>query len=335
MTAKNKKSYVIAEMACSHDGKPELAKVIIDGAAKAGAQAIQFQVWERGNIIVPQHPANELLEKIELSQKDWTGLLDYVRSNYPEMHIIACVYDRGSVDFCESINVDAFKIHSADLSNPYLITYVAEKNKRIDLSVGASTLEEIEKAISWINKVSSSEIWLMYGYQSFPTPTDAIHLKFMATLSEKFNLSIGYQDHSDANYGAAYWLPAAAIGMGINIIEKHITHDRSLKGVDHEAALNPNEFVDFMNMVNEIDLAKGTEEERAFSEEEIKYRKYSKKSIVASRNLEKDQKISESDILFLRAEELGLPPDNAYKLIGKKARKNIEPYAIIVEKDLQ
>ena len=160
---------IIAEMACSHEGDVSLAKKIIDGAGKAKANAIQFQIWSLPDMVVPNHPDYRLLTKLELKQSQWEELVKYTRSHYPTMQIIACVYEQKSVDFCKDVVVDAYKIHSADLSNPYLIKYVAATSKRIDLSTGASTLEEIKTAIQWIKETSQSQVWLMYGYQNFPT----------------------------------------------------------------------------------------------------------------------------------------------------------------------
>lgn len=330
-----KKIVVIAEMACSHEGDPALARKIIDGAGAAGADAIQFQIWLARDMMVPQHPAFATLNRIELSRQAWSELAAYVRQNYPQLQIIACVYERASVNFAETLGVDAYKLHSADLSNPYLVQYVAETGKRIDLSVGASSLEEIRSAVEWIRASSASEIWMMYGYQSFPTPTDAIHLDYMLKLRELFELPVGYQDHSDGSAPAAFWLPAAAAGMGVDILEKHITHDRACKGIDHEAALNPDEFARFVAMVREIEAAKGSAVPRAFSAEELKYRKYSKKSLVAARDLAAGTEISEGDLLFMRAEELGLPPDQAARLVGKSLRREIPAYHLVLEEDVQ
>jgi sialic acid synthase SpsE len=251
------------------------------------------------------------------------------------MQIIGCVSERKSVDFCERINVDSYKLHSSDLSNPYLVNYVAQTGKRIDLSVGASTLDEIETALEWIRNKSQSEIWMMYGYQNFPTPTNAIHLNYMIKLKELFGLRTGYQDHSDGGSEAAFWLPATALGMGIDILEKHITHDRSYHGIDHEAALNPDEFERFIEMVRTIEAAKGLSIPHSFSPEELKYRKYSKKSLVASRNLASGTQITEADLTFMRADTLGLPPDQAGRLIGRFTQRDIKHYELIIEDDVK
>lgn len=318
--------YIIAEMACSHEGEVDHAKTIIDGAGRAGADAIQFQIWKAEDMVVPDHEAMPTLQRIELSRQQWTDLADYVRKTYPQMEIIACVYERASVDFCETIGVDAYKLHSADLSNPHLVTYVAATGKRIDLSVGASTLDEIQTAVEWIQQTSDSQIWMMYGYQNFPTPTDAIHLDYMKRLRDLFQLPIGYQDHSGGDLPAAFWLPAAAAGMGVDVLEKHITHDRSFKGIDHEAALNPDEFTRFVAMVREIEAAKGNPAPRPFSEQEIRYRKYSKKSIVAARPLAAGTVIAEQDLRYMRANDLGLPPDQSEQLIGRMVKQDIAAF---------
>jgi N,N'-diacetyllegionaminate synthase len=328
------KTYIIAEMACSHEGDPEFARRIIDGAGQAGADAIQFQVWVLKDMMVPYHPDFERVSKIELSQEQWEGLVDYTRQKYPGMQIIACVYERKSVDFCARMGVDAFKLHTADLSNPFLVKHVAQTGKRIDLSVGASTIDEIQTAVEWIRNTSESEIWMMYGYQNFPTPTNAIHLNYMMKLKELFGLRTGYQDHSDGNSESAFWLPAAALGMGIDILEKHITHDRSYKGIDHEAALNPDEFLRFVQMVRVIEEAKGLSIPHSFTPDELKYRKYSKKSLVSLHELAAGTQVTEADLTFMRADTLGLPPDQASRLVGRTVKQNIPAFRLVREEDV-
>jgi len=321
-------------MACSHEGDPGLGRKIIEAAADAQADAVQFQIWLAKDVMVPHHPDYDKLKCIELSREAWTELAQHARARRPRMEIIACVYERGSVDFAEDLKVDAYKLHTADLSNPSLVKYVAQTGKRIDLSVGASTLTEIQTAIDWIRGASNSNIWLMYGYQNFPTRTDDVHLDYMMKLRNVFELPIGYQDHSDAETGAAFWLPAAAAGMGVDILEKHITHDRAFKGIDHEAALNPDEFARFVRMVREIEAARGIAVPKSFSPDEQKYRNYSKKSIVASRPLSKGSVVKKSDLIFMRAPELGLPPDRSDVLIGRSTKRDISAYELVVEQDL-
>jgi N,N'-diacetyllegionaminate synthase len=330
-----RRSFIIAEMACSHDGSVELAEKIIDGAIEAGADAIQFQIWKHQDMVVPSHPDIDLLRKLELSHPQWEKLTEYVRKKAPEMEIIACVYDSASGEFAHEIGVSAFKIHTADLSNPLLLRKIAEFGKRIDLSVGSSTFEEISDAISWIGEEGDPKIWLMYGKQLFPTEVADAEILQAVTLANTFELPVGYQDHSDADSDEAFSLPIAARGAGLWIQEKHITHDRAKKGADHQAALNPEEFKRFVDSIRTIDLALGDPRPHPFTESEKKYRKYSKKSLVTSHSIEKGHLIEESDTVSLRVESIGIPPSQIELILGKRTSKPIEPFSVIQMDDLE
>lgn len=331
---KNNEIYIIAEMACSHDGESALARKIIDGAGQAGANAIQLQIWSLVHMMTPYRHEYEMLKKIELSRDVWKELVNYSRNHYPGMDIFSFIYEHNSIDFTESLGIDGYKLSSSDLSNPFMLDRVAATGKKINLSIGASTLTEIQTAIEQIRKVSQSNITLMYGYQNFPTSTKDIHLNYMVKLKELFELPIGYQDHCDAETEAAFWIPALSVGIGVSILEKHITHDRSFKGLDHESALNPGEFERFVSMVRELEFAKGISIPKPFSSDESKYRKFQKKSIVAAHNLKAGTQLQETDINFLRADELGFAPDKADKIIGKTIKRDISAYRIIREDDL-
>lgn len=326
--------HIIAEMACSHEGSPDCGRTIIERASQAGADSIQFQIWKLDEMVVPHHEKYDLLSEIEMSYDQWRGLAEHVWAQDHVMDIIACVYEQHSVEFAKDLGVEAYKIHSSDLSNPHLLKRVAGTGKRIDLSVGGSTLDEIQTAIQWIRGASGSDIWLMYGYQDFPTRPDDVHLDYMMKLRDLFELPIGYQDHSAGGSSEGYWLPAAAVGAGVDVVEKHITHDRSFQGIDHEAALNPNEFEEFARMVRQVEAAKGESAPRPFSEEEKAYRASVKKSVVASQNLFEGKTLTEEDLAFRRTDELGMFPDSVNELIGKTLNRSIEAYHLIQPGDV-
>ena len=150
-----KKCFIIAEMACSHEGDFNLAKKIIDGAANAKADAIQLQIWSLAYMMSPQRKEYGLLKKIEFKEKEWKKLISYTKKNYPNLKIYVCVYEHSSIDFIDSLIIDGYKLNSSDLTNPLVLDKVAEKNKPINLSVGASTIIEIENAIKRIRNISN------------------------------------------------------------------------------------------------------------------------------------------------------------------------------------
>lgn len=305
-------------MACSHEGDVDLAKYIIKSAYEAGADAIQFQIWQRELIMSPSHPDYGILESVQLSQSDWASLIDFTRTTCKGMSVIACIYETSSLYFCNDAKVDAYKIHATDINNLHFLRKVGEREKRVDLSIGACTTEEIETAITLLKENGCPEVWLMYGLQNFPTPPKDIDLKLMMNLGAKFNVRVGFQDHTAPEDISAYTLPAAAIGLGCDVIEKHITHDRSKKGIDHQAALNPDEFVTFVKTVKDIDLTLSGGEMRDMTEAELQYRKYSSKSIAANADLKAGTIIDETCLKIIRTPDLGINPSLWDDIIGKK-----------------
>jgi N,N'-diacetyllegionaminate synthase len=320
------KTFVIAEMACSHEGDVGLAKKIIDASAVAKADAVQLQIWSLQYMMSPQRKEYGLLQKIEFTQQQWRELVTYSRNKYPNMQVYVCVYEHSTIEFIDSLGIDGYKLNSSDLSNPLVLDKVAATGRHINLSVGASTIAEIHSAVKRISSISEAPITLMYGHQSFPTHPENVNMAYMQKLAHLFDLPIGYQDHCDADDDSAFWLPAASMGMGVSVLEKHITHDRSLKGIDHESALNPDEFIKFVKMVRTIDQAKGINTPREFSADEIKYREFQKKSVVVAKDMKVGSILKESDLSFMRAERLGIPPNKIDTVLGRELKNDISAY---------
>jgi N,N'-diacetyllegionaminate synthase len=327
--------YVIAEMACSHEGDSMLAKRIIDAAGASGADAIQFQIWKANKIMSPQHKDYALLQRIELSYTKWHDLYSHAKREFPAMDVIACIYDLDSLDFAHELGVNAYKIHNADLTNPMLVKSMAKTQKRIDLSIGGAEQNEITQCLSWIRSVSNAAVWLMYGLQNFPTDASEINIQYMLDLNEHFKTQIGYQDHSDPEDPAAFWLPAAAVSNGIGVIEKHITHDRSFKGVDHEAALNPDQFRRFVKMIRDLEQShQGLPFPKTLSQAEIKYRRYARKSALFSRALSAGHQLGAKDLVFLRSDDMGISPHDAEKHVGKYLSRAVSEHEALSEEVL-
>jgi N,N'-diacetyllegionaminate synthase len=248
--------------------------------------------------------------------------------------VYVCVYEHSTIEFIDSLGIDGYKLNSSDLSNPLVLEKVAKMDKPINLSIGASTIAEIQSAIHRIKSISNANVTLMYGHQNFPTHPENVNMSYMKKLGDLFDLPIGYQDHCNADDESAFWLPAASMGMGVDVLEKHITHDRSMKGIDHESALNPGEFQRFVEMVRVIERATGESTPHAFSVAEKKYREFQKKSIVTVRDLKTGHALVDDDVAFMRAEVLGLSPDKLGGILDKTIKHDMAAFQPILEGDL-
>lgn len=333
--ANNSPTFIIAEMAWSHDGSVEKAKKIIRAASDANADAIKFHITSIKDYMVPQYGSGkgrvsagkeerriyDYLKSINLDRKAWEKLFSYAKGL--GLFVCAMCNDLPSFKFASKLNPDIYDIHSSCLSDEDFIKEVAKEMKPVFLGIGASTIGEIERAIFWIRETGNNDIALMYGFQSYPTRLENMHLRYIQSLKQIFSLPIGFADHTDGGSELALITPLVALPFGANIIEKHVTYDRSARGEDFESALNPGDLKKLVQLVREVEKAFGSPAVRSFSEEELNYRQVSKKRAVAKVNIKKNEKITKDKITFKRSDE-GVYPEESKFLIGRTAKCDIK-----------
>ncbi|MBW3018810.1 N-acetylneuraminate synthase family protein [Candidatus Woesearchaeota archaeon] len=323
---------VIAETACAHDGSIEDAKKLVEIAVDGKADVVHFILFDTEDSHSPKHANFELAKKIEFSPDQWRELIHFAKDK--GIMVATTVEDNSSLDLVSSLPIDILKIHTTDNTNPELIKKAAALGKPIMLSVGAMTFEEIENAVNLIKEEGNANLILMYGYQAYPTDPATINLRLIETLKSKFGLPVGYADHTDGASKLAVSVPLLAVALGADVIDKHMTLDRSQKGTDYEAALDPKDFKEFVGMVRVVDNALGDGIRHEFSDDEKKYRQIAKKRIVAARDLKKDTKITRKEVLFLRSDTLGLSPMELKKIEGKQLKKDLAAFDNIREDDV-
>ncbi|MCX6764888.1 MAG: N-acetylneuraminate synthase family protein, partial [Candidatus Nealsonbacteria bacterium] len=320
-----KRVFVMAEMAASYEGDPKIAEFIIEKSAEAKADGIEFQMRDLDTYIIPSDVDYQQTKDLCLSQDDWGRLIEKAFSL--GLDVWANVYDLASAKFSKDKKIKGFKFHSSVLENEDLIKEVIQTKKPLLLSIGGIEEEEIKKTLDFIYSIDKKvEIYLMYGLQNFPTKPEGVNLNFIKELSEKFNLPWGYQDHSEPTSPASNYMSILAIGRGASIIEKHITHNRALKGVDYEAALNPDEFADFVKdirIVNNI-INKKPEE---VSSDELQYKEYKTlMKVVATAEIKPGDNFSKDNIAVVRAKKGEIKGKNLKFLLNKKAKQNYQKF---------
>jgi sialic acid synthase SpsE len=325
------KIYIIAETACSHDGSVNLLKKLIREAIKANFQAIQLQIWDKNFMVSKDHKDYNLLKNVEISYKNWSYIIKYIRKLSSKIDIICCVYELKTLNFCIKNKIKFFKIHSSDLGNFQLLEKVSKHASRIDLSVGGSTINEIEKSIKYIKKFRIS-IWLMYGIQLFPTDPKKINISLVKKIAKKYNLKLGYQDHSDFDLNG-YAMPAAAIGNGIKIIEKHITDENKKNRTDGASAIEIKNYKTFIDICKNSENLILNKNSKKLSNDELKYRNYSKKQILYKQNFPKGTLIKEENLIFLRTSKKGEIVDNLHLFLNKKLIKSVRKLSNLKKKD--
>jgi sialic acid synthase SpsE len=325
--------YIIAEMACAHNGDLNAALKLVDAAVEANADAVQLQFFKSEETVTPHHEVFGILKKIEFSPAQWTEIFGHARKK--GIHVFVCTYDVPSVELAVKLKADGIKLNSADLSNPEVVAAVAKSGIPFTLGTGASTIDEIAAGIRTAKENGAKDIILMHGVQNFPTKTEDLNISRLELLQDVFNMPVGYHDHTDGDDPFAKVVDLIAIGLGACVIEKHITLSRAEKGVDWQAALEPAEFKEFTERIRRAHIAYGSKEIKPFSESELRYRKFQKKSVVAAREIKKGEKISRSNIAFIRNTEPGIAPISFSLVDGLTAKTDIPLFKNINTADVE
>lgn len=323
--------FIIAEMACGHEGNFDLAKKLTTIACEANADAIKFHMHTLDEYITPSHPVYEFVKKIRFSEQKWNELYQHAKDL--GLNILAMPNDHTSLKLASRLGADAYFVHSASIEDYDLLKDIASKQKPVFLGIGGRTLEEIETAIKEVKKKENKKIILAHGYQAYPTKVGDTKLNYLKLLKDKFNLFVGFEEHAEGGSKFSEILPLMALPYGICSIEKHFTLDRSLKMVDYQSAMNPLELKAFIETLREAEKALGPNKFIKLSEDEIKYRNLVKKCIVANRNIATDQEIKPEDLAYKRAPE-GVSPKYTKLIIGKKTKKSIKKDEPIFHKDM-
>ncbi|WP_251979232.1 N-acetylneuraminate synthase family protein [Salinibacter ruber] len=318
---------MVAEMACAHDGSVERAQTIARAASKA--DALQIQLFHAEKLVVPQEAPN--VRELELSPEDWEEVAQEAR--IADLDLWATVFDEEAIERALQLDADALKIHSTDVSNPFLLQACAETKLPLSLSVGGAYVSEIASAVRTLERHGVSHLLLTHGFQDFPTAPKDTRLGFISTLDRLFPYPVGYQDHTEGGSDFAYTLPLSAIGLGARVIEKHITDDRSREGTDYISSLEPEEFGQFVEKVNAVNGTFSGQRPDALSEAEEEYRKSVKRRIVAGTEIPIGTTVTKEHITLLRA-DTGIKANRLDFVLGRKSQRSLEPGEVITEDHL-
>jgi len=250
--------YIVAEIGINHNGSLDLAKKLIDVAIESGCDAVKFQkrtvevVYSTEELALlresPFGSTNgDLKRALEFGEKEYTEIDRYCRKLGIDW--MASCWDENSVDFMEQFNPPCYKIASASLTDDQLLQHHRNYERPIILSTGMSTEEQIQHAVGVLG---SDQLILLHCTSTYPAAAEELNLRVIETLKRTFPVPVGYSGHESS------FLPTfAAVMMGANVIERHITLDRAMWGSDQAASLEPAAFERLIKYVRELDVILG------------------------------------------------------------------------------
>lgn len=255
-----KPTYIIAEIGINHNGDINIAKRLIDIASVAGCDAVKFQK-RNPDVCVPEHQKNvmrdtpwgkmtylEYKHRIEFGKKDYDEIDSYCKEK--GIAWSASPWDLDSLDFLDGYDIPFIKIPSAMLTNDELLIKSVKTGKKIILSVGMSTEEEIDHAVSILK--DANEFAILHCNSTYPAPIEELNLSAVQTLKQKYNCEVGYSGH-EFRLGTT----VASVYLGATIIERHITLDRTMWGTDHMSSVEPQGLIKLVKGIRELEEAFG------------------------------------------------------------------------------
>jgi len=327
-----KKTLIIAEAGVNHNGDIAKAKALIDKGAEAGVDYVKFQTFKAANLVTKQakraayqdkntqnnDSQYEMLKKIELSQAVHQELIDYCAQK--GIQFLSTGFDVESLEFLAQLGITIAKVPSGEITNLPYLRKVAALFPEVILSTGMATIEEIKDAVKVLtdNGVNKDKITVLHCNTEYPTPMEDVNLRAMLHIQQEVGVAIGYSDHT-----LGIEVPIAAVALGATVIEKHFTLDKTLPGPDHKASLEPEELKAMVSAIRNIEKAVGGSGLKEVSTSEAKNKPIARKSIVASKSIERGDLLTEENITVKRP-GTGISPMQWDDVIGKTAKKDFE-----------
>jgi len=318
--------FIIAEAGINHNGNLKLAKKLVSEASYCGADAIKFQTFTAEDLASKKSPYYKIFKNLAFDENDFGEISDYCKTQ--GIIFSSTPFSEHAVDLLVSLKVPFIKIASGDLTNIPLIEYASSKKKPIIISTGMADLDEVKISTKSITSQKNKKIIIMHSVSAYPTPPEDTNLSVLGLLNKSFPYPVGYSDN-----GPDLLVPLTAISLGAQIIEKHFTLDKKLKGPDHHFSANPQQLKELVQGAKDIRKILGNGKKQC-QPSEMENKIAARRSIVANHYIKKGTTITKN-LIGIKRPATGIEPKDYWKVIGLVAKQNIESDEPIKWKDLK
>ena len=322
------KTFVIAEIGVNHNGSVKTAKKLILCAKKNKADAVKFQSFNADRLAFKHTPKvkyqkknskkNEthyqMLKKLQLSEAQHLEIINFCKRK--RIEFLSTPYDVEDAKLLARHGIKKFKTSSADLTDYFLHNFLSRNAKKVIISTGMSTLKEISNTLKIYNK-KKTKIILLHCISNYPCSDKSLNLNNITTLKNTFKLPVGFSDHSSNKLAVI-----TAMGLGCRVIERHITLSKKMKGPDHFASDDPEQFKKYVQLIRNNEKILGDFEKKK-QKEEVEMLKTSRKGIYYLNDLKKGKKVTSKN-LFLRRPWGGLSLFDVKKILKHRLLKDVK-----------
>lgn len=331
---------VIAEAGVNHNGDLDMARRMIDAAAEAGADAVKFQTFKTELVMARDTPKAEyqkvndgeagtmfdMVQRLELELPAFAVLAEHCRD--AGVMFMSTAFDPVSLDCIAALKPPALKWPSGEIDNLPLLRQGAALGLPVILSSGMCGLAEIEAAMAALEAGGCRDIVLLHCVSNYPAAFADLNLRAIPALAAAFGVPVGFSDHSVGNAAAL-----AARPLGMCVLEKHFTLDRTLPGPDHPASIEPAELKSLIRDLRDVEAALGDGVKRMRASE-TNTRAVARRSLHAACDLAEGTVLEAAHLMPLRPGG-GISPMQVDLVVGRKVARPLAAGAMLDWRDIR
>jgi N,N'-diacetyllegionaminate synthase len=308
--------YVIAEIGINYNGSCQTALEMIEHISHTGADAVKVQIVTADKSYTKSSPSYSLFKQAELSLEDWKRITK--KAKKLGLDIFSTFANADDLCYIRELGLPAVKISSTNVTNFPLLEEIAKTGKPVIISTGMGYLSEIDEAVRFLEEKGQTQIGILQCTSLYPTTPEDVNLNVLKTLSTAYpDYPVGFSDHT-----SGISCSVAAVALGAKIIEKHFTLDKKMAGPDHHFSASPDELKQLIVSIREVEKALGSPIKKPVSKE-IPLRTTLQRSIIAARDIEIGEMITEDVIAIKRSNRIGILPKYLDFVIGRNSKKKV------------
>jgi N-acetylneuraminate synthase len=331
------KTFIIAEIAQAHDGNIDVAHTYIEALAITGIDAIKFQthiadaessIYEPFRVKMTSNDKTrfDYWKRMEFTKKQWKELKQHC--DEVGLEFMSSPFSNAAVDLLEDIGVKRYKVGSGEVSNFVLLEKLAQTNKPIIISSGMSSYTELDYSVNFL-KARNVDFSILQCTTSYPTLPEQWGLNVIPALKHKYNVPIGFSDHSSSIEACI-----AAVALGAEVIEFHAVFDKNSIGPDATSSLTIDEIIQLVKAIRAIDIAVNNPIDKNDIAPFSNLKQIFEKSLAVNKNLKAGHVLTFSDLETKKPKGYGIDAIKFEEVLGKKLHNDLNQWDFLNKDNL-
>ena len=331
------KTFIIAEVGQAHDGSLGILHSYIDALSQTGVDAVKFQMQIAEAESSEYEPFRVKFSYEDISRYDYWKRMEFSLEQWHEikkhcddvgLEFICSPFSNMAVDWLYELNVQKYKVGSGEVGNFLMLEKIAKTGKEIILSSGMSSFLEIDETINFLKKFDN-KISILQCTSKYPTEAKDIGLNVIEELRNRYDLVVGFSDHSGVIYPSL-----AAVSLGAKILEFHAVFDKKMFGPDSNSSLSMSKITQLVEGVRFIEESLESKIDKSDTTKFKKLKDIFEKSLAVNKNMKSGEVIAFDDLEAKKPSNQGITAKKVSHVIGKKLKNNIKKWDFLIERDL-